>query len=647
MSHRIKESTSSQKKKRSGLTILYNDLRIIGKVWVLVPSFIVLLAVNALIWAFIDTMAVYFRNQMFNALDTGGHFWDVAQYIVALGVFYLIIFIPHHIYHQIINPILDNRLRHKIHAELYEKAQSMDLACYDDPDFYNQFVWAMNESDNRAVAVVGQVASVIHRLGAASGITVILLDINVWVGILMLTGIIATIVIEQFGNKLWVKQSEECNPLWRRDDYVTRTFYLSDYAKEMRSGEVADMMTEDYLRNNDRMCEANIRYGKKFALLYGILYNLFSRGTYYGTVLIMIGELMSGRVQLGGFAAAVSAVWLLQYTISMLVDNFMELPKHALYIEKYFAFLSHENRIVSGQLPVPPFESLTLENVSFAYTSMATEEEASLSEAIKAFERKEKGKKEEESAEEPKKESQDVLKNVNLTIRRGEKTAIVGYNGAGKTTLIKLIMRLYDPTEGRILYNGRDIREFKLEEYREKIGAVFQDYRLFAATLAENVVGGVYTHNEENDAAVKEALDNASFTDRLDTLPDGLDTPLTRDINEKGTNLSGGEAQKVAIARVFVRPYELIIMDEPSSALDPMAEYELNHSILHAADSKERTVIFISHRLSTTRFADRIYLFADGRLCENGSHEELMKKNGKYAEMFHMQAEKYRMGEEA
>ncbi len=641
---RLKE-TPAKKKKRNGMTVLLYDLRIIKKVWVLVPSFIICLAINAIVWAFIDSLAVYFRNAMFNAFDTSGHFWDVAQYIIALAVFYTFIFIPHHLYHQVLNPILDNKLRHKIHEELYLKAQSMDIACYDDPDFYNQFVWAMNESDHRAVAVVGQVSAVIHRLGAVSAITVILLDINIWVGILMFGGVIATMIVDQFGNKLWVKQSEECNPLWRKSDYYTRTFYLADYAKEMRSGDVADMMSEHYEENVDLCIKTELRYGKKFAFLYGFLWNLFRRGTYYGTVLIMVGDLMSGKVQLGGFAAAVSAVWMLQFSMSVLGDNLMELPKHALYIEKYFSFLDHENTLLSGDLEVPPFESLTLENVSFSYTPMSTENEQSLADAVKAFERRQNNKKEEEPPVE-KKAPVQVLKNVNLTIRKGEKTAIVGYNGAGKTTLIKLIMRLYDPTEGRILYNGRDIREYKLEAYREKIGAVFQDYRLFCATLAENVVGGIYEHSEEGDKAVKNALNNATFGDRLDSLPKGLDTALAKDLDETGVNLSGGEAQKVAIARVFIRPYELIIMDEPSSALDPMAEYELNHSILHAADSKARTVIFISHRLSTTRFADTIYLFAGGELCEQGSHEALMTQNGKYAEMFNLQAEKYRMGEQ-
>ena len=160
-------------------------------------------------------------------------------------------------------------------------------------------------------------------------------------------------------------------------------------------------------------------------------------------------------------------------------------------------------------------------------------------------------------------------------------------------------------------------------------------------------MGGGYERTPENESRIRAALDSATFSDRLESLEQGLETPLTREIDKEGVNLSGGEAQKVAIARVFVRPYDLIIMDEPSSALDPVAEYELNHSILHAADSRDRTVIFISHRLSTTRFADRIFLFAGGELCEQGSHDELLRMNGRYAEMFRMQAEKYRKGEEA
>ena len=628
------------------VTLVY-DAKILSKVWKLLPSYVIFLALWSLMWAGIDTAAVYFRNAMFNALDTSSAFADVAFYVVVLAVFYLLVFIPDHIYNLIINPILENKLRYRMHAELYEKARRMDLACYDDPDFYNQFVWAMRESDGRAIAVVRGIWNVINRLISASAISALLLSINVWMGLLMLMGVGITLVVEYFGNRLWIKCSEEATPLWRREGYITRVFNLSDYAKEMRTSRVGDMMTRDCDETTRKLNELDVRYGKKFTLLYGIGFNLARRGTYYATILIMVYELAAGRVLLGGFAAAVASLWMLQSIMMNLADSLTELPKHALYIEKYFAFLEHENRLRPGKEPVPPFESLTFEHVSFAYGSVFTEEETRLSEEIKAFEKKERGSTEEEEETPEKKERPTVLSDVSFCIRRGEKTAIVGYNGAGKTTLIKLVMRLYDPTEGRILYNGRDIRDFDPEAYRSRIGAVFQDYRIFAATVGENVMGGDYERTPENEAAIREALEGATFTERLEAMEQGLETPLTREIEKEGVNLSGGEAQKVAIARVLVRPYELMIMDEPSSALDPVAEYELNHSVLNAADGRDRTVIFISHRLSTTRFADRIFLFADGKLTEQGSHDELMAAGGRYAEMFRMQAEKYRRGEAA
>ena len=631
--------------RRRASTVLVYDAKILGKVWKLCPAYVIFLALWSLMWAGIDTAAVYFRNAMFNALDTSEAFMDVAIFILALAVFYVVVFIPDHVYSLIVSPILDNRLRYRMHAELYRKAQRMDLACYDDPDFYNQFVWAMRESDQRAIAVVRALFNVVNRIISATAISALLLTINVWMGILMLVGVGVTLVVEYFGNRLWLRVMEIMNPLWRRENYITRVFNLSDYAKEMRTSGVGDMMTRDCEDTMNRLNDLDVKYGRWFTLLYGIGYNLARRGTYYATILIMVFELSAGRVQLGGFAAAVASLWMLQSIMMNLADSLTELPKHALYIEKYFKFLEHENHLLSGSEPVPAFESLTFEDVSFAYTSVFTDEETALADAIKEFERKEKGKGEPDE-EKPREERPTVLKHVSFTIRKGEKTAIVGYNGAGKTTLIKLVMRLYDPTEGRILYNGRDIREYDLHEYRERIGAVFQDYRIFAATLGENVMGGGYERTPENASRIRDALHSATFTDRLETLEHGLETPLTREIDKEGVNLSGGEAQKVAIARVFVRPYDLIIMDEPSSALDPVAEYELNHSILNAADSCDRTVIFISHRLSTTRFADRIFLFANGELSEQGSHDELIAMNGKYAEMFGMQAEKYRKGEE-
>ena len=226
-----------------------------------------------------------------------------------------------------------------------------------------------------------------------------------------------------------------------------------------------------------------------------------------------------------------------------------------------------------------------------------------------------------------------------MTIKSGQKIALVGYNGAGKSTLIKLLLRLYDVSSGEILFNGENVKNFTLNSYRNNFATVFQDFQIYAATIAENVLSGEYI--EKNKKTVLTALSKSGFDHKLLSLPDDIFTPLTKEFDNDGTNLSGGEAQKIAIARVFAKPCDIIILDEPSSALDPISEYELNRTIMENSD---KTVIIISHRLSTTRNADMIYMLENGEIIEQGNHEQLIRIDGKYAEMFNKQAEKYSLG---
>lgn len=279
------------------------------------------------------------------------------------------------------------------------------------------------------------------------------------------------------------------------------------------------------------------------------------------------------------------------------------------YAEKFRRFMEYEVNIegCEGTKPIPENDcTLELKNVSFKY----------------------------------KDSEKYVLKNVSMTVRKGEKLALVGENGAGKTTLIKLIMRLYDVTEGSITFGGTDIRELNIRAYREKIGAVFQDFQIYGATLAENVrMDFINKGDVDEREKIHTVLKRADFGDKLERLSDGIDTELTKEFSDSGTMLSGGESQKVAIARMFVRNMPIAILDEPSSALDPIAEYRLNKSMLENAESQ--AVILISHRLSTTKDADRIILLENGSIAESGTHSELIAGCGKYAEMWNVQAEKY------
>ncbi len=293
----------------------------------------------------------------------------------------------------------------------------------------------------------------------------------------------------------------------------------------------------------------------------------------------------------------------LQYDLTWMTNLLPEFQQHAMYIGKIRTFLETDNTLPdNGTSAVPREGAIEIAHLDFAYPNV----------------------------------EKLTLRDVSLSIPHGAKIAFVGYNGAGKSTLVKLLMRLYDPTAGTIFYGGNALPDYPLAQYRERVAVLFQDYQIIAATLAENVTMGA----EVDEARVLDVLHKVGFDEMLQKLPLGIHTPLTKEFDDEGVNLSGGEAQKIAIARVLYSNAQVLILDEPSSALDPLSEYRLNETIRELASDK--TVIFISHRLSTTRMADTIFMLENGTIIEQGSHDELIAQDGKYAEMFNLQAEKYR-----
>ena len=613
----------SKRPKQKLSSIVRNNLIMLGKIAKHTPDYFLLMIVEGVIWGAINSAAALFNYNLLNAVDAGTDFWYAVRIIAVMAGFYLLAYAFDKWYWCIKNPLMRQKLHLRMHEELFIKARSMDLACFDDPEFYNDFVWAMDQSDKRAVEVIEDTGKLINRVVASFTLFGILFTVDPFIGLILFLSSCVTVVCNLVGNKVSFRHNKETNPLFRKKNYINRVYHLSDYAKELRIRRADDLLMREYDENTEQIIRADRKYGKKYFFLYGLGWQAVGNLTFYAIVLYMIYLLGAGQLEVGGFAASVSVVWSVRWMLTDLIERLTKYPQHSLYIEKYLEFMRFEPQIKDGITQIPPFETLEFRDVSFSYE----------------FSNHPKYRFHEEDYKAPVKEDgKDALRHVNLKISKGDKIAIVGYNGAGKTTLIKLIMRLYDPTEGEILYNGVNIREYEPEAYRRQIGTVFQDFKIFATSIAENVMNGEYSETDEQ--TVRDALQAADFTEKLNSLEEGIFTHLTREFNDKGTNLSGGESQKVAISRVFARDYPIVIMDEPSSALDPMAEYNLNQSILHNTEGK--TVIFISHRLSTTRIADRIYMFDTGRLIEIGSHEELLKQNGKYAEMFRVQSENYR-----
>lgn len=598
----------NKKDKQSLKRILSNVIYMLKFAAKYTPSYIFWMITEGVIWGMIHSFtSVIFVKMLFDRLEIGS-FGDTAFVIALMAAFSLATYFFHVWYWTVYNPSIRQKLHLKMQEILFEKARNMDLACYDNPEFYNDFVWAIQESDGRVVGILENIGKLINRLVATLTIIGVLatIDITIVLVILALCGVAS--VFRIWRQKVQFNRQQETVPVDRKKDYVSRVFSLPDYAKELRLSRAADVLVDEYDATLVRKKELIRKYGKKFLGIRTLEVTLNQLLGETGIKILLVIRLFAGTIALGDFAAGINAIWKLYWQVNSLTGFLTQYPEHSLYVEKFRTFMDYEPKVISGDKQVPDLDEIRFENVSFAYDGAESES----------------------------------LTNVDLALRRGEKIAIVGYNGAGKSTFIKLLLHLYNPTSGRITWNGINLQEFSKESYRNTAVAVFQDYQIFAASLAENVLADKY--REELEDIVTDALREATFAERLADMENGIHTPLTREFSENGVNLSGGESQKVAIARAFAQSRmqnsEVIVMDEPSSALDPMAEYELNRTILEYTGDK--TVIFISHRLSTTRMADRIFMFDNGRLIETGSHEELMKLDGKYAEMFRMQAEKYR-----
>ncbi len=569
------------------------------------PGYMALMIVEGVVWGIIHAASsVIFVKMLFDRLEKGGPFFEIALISAGIALFSLLSEGFSQWYWQCYNSKARQKLHRRMQGDLCDKARRMDLGCYDDPAFYTQFVWAMQEADKRAVAVVEDLGKMINRVVALCTITGVLLTVSPAVTLLMLGAATVQTALRLYGIRVRFQRELELKPDQRESEYAGRVFYLAEYAKEIRMSGAGTLFKGKYTDALQRQKNTYKRYEKRLLAIEGagalVLHLLETMGIF---LLLLFELLVRQTISLGGFAATVNAIWKVNWHVSDLCERLLKFPEHSLYIQLYRSFLEYEPKIQGGETAIPKFEELRVENVSFSYPGVETE----------------------------------CLRNITLCLHKGEKAALVGYNGAGKTTLIKLLMRLYDPDEGAIYFNGIDIREFPLEEYRRTIGAVFQDYCLFSATVAENVLADL--DEGRQDQEILDALRDAGFEQRLSKMEQGIHTMLGREFDPQGVNLSGGEEQKIAISRIFVRQHPILILDEPSSSLDPISEYELNHTIANTVG--QQAVLFISHRLSTTRMADHIYMLEQGSVVEEGTHEELMAMDGRYAYMFRIQAERY------
>lgn len=499
------------------------------------------------------------------------------------------------------------KINNGLYNMLLKKAVNVELECFEDSDFYNKYTLAMEMADTRLSAAVDSFFGVIFGMMASIFAFVYMYSIDPASILFILFPIIGNFGFNRVISKIDYLRNKDMAPYNRTVAYVNRVMYLPDYAKELRLTRVFKLMQRQYREAIEGMSETTKKYTLKGVIFHWLYVNFTFTFIFEG--MLMYGAyraIVSQTISLAQLAVITSMMVSTTWILIGFTDSITESFKNGLFLEYLRGFLEYKEKIpedYEGEDPGNKIESLEFRNVSFSYKDT------------------------------------EVIHNLNMSFTAGQTYALVGHNGAGKTTIIKLLLRFYDPTEGAIYLNGKDIRCYNLRKYRNLFATAFQDNRVFSMSVVDNVIMKDGKGDESDRATAEEALKLSGVYDKIMTLPHGMDTILTREFDEEGALLSGGETQKIVVARAFAKNCPFKVFDEPSSALDPIAEYQLFENI--SKSCRNNVLVFISHRLSSVKNADTIYLLENGTVKESGTHAKLLSENGIYADMYLKQARNY------
>ena len=507
---------------------------------------------------------------------------------------------------NLLESLLGDLFGNRLSVRIMEHAATLDLESFEDPEFYDSLQRARQQTVGRigllAVLLgIGQsVLTLISLLGA-------LIVFNYWLVLLLVLAVLPSFIGETHFAGLSYSLLFKWTPERRELDYLRYVATSDVTAKEVKLFGLADYFTRKYERLADEFYEANRALSIKRAATSGGLTAVSTLG-YYAANVVIIVQTVGGFLTLGDLTFLVGSFQRSRGLISGILLRSADMYRQSLFLRDLFTFLEMKPRTASPEHPVsvprPIRDGVVFENVGFRY---------------------------------PDKEDW-ALRDVSLRIGAGERVALVGENGAGKTTLVKLLARLYDPTEGRILLDGVDLREYDVDEFRRVIGVIFQDFVRYDLKVRENIgVGQIDAIGDE--PRIQRAAEMSLADSVVAGLESGLDHMLGRRF-EGGANLSGGEWQKVGLARAYMRDAELLILDEPTASLDARAEYQVFERFADLTEG--RMAVLISHRFSTVRMADRIVVLENGTVIEDGTHDELLLLAGRYEELFTLQAAGYR-----
>lgn len=587
-------------------TVIINNAYAVKTVWSISKIRVIHTALASVIgyveWIF---MSIFFLRYVIGAIETQAPVEEIFFFIGICFVVFLLLAMYDSYLKAVIYPCTDNKIYRNLYHKLYAKARNVELRCFEDADFYNRYTMALDGSAQKMTNSVNHFFSVVFGVVAAAAAFWSMFSIDPWSVLFVISPIIGNFVFGALMNKIWGGRYVDTVKNNRIAEYVNRVMHLAEYAKEIRYSSIHDLMMKRY---NDAM-ESNAavadKYGKK-AVAYTWAQNVTTFALVFEGIMIYAAyrTIVSKTMGLAELAIMFTAMSTSSWILIGLFNNFTEALKNGQFLEYFRTFMEYEEKIPEDQDGMIPekMRSIEFKNVCFEY-----------------------------------KENEPVINDLSFKIEGDKVCALVGHNGAGKSTIIKLLFRLYDPTSGEILVNGINIKEYNLKAYRKQFSAAFQDYKVMAMSVKDNVLMG--ESFDDPDETAERALKCAGVWDKVSSLSKGMNTIMTKEFDNDGAVLSGGEQQKIVVARAFAQQASVKVFDEPSSALDPIAEYDLYKGIM--SESKGHITLFISHRLSSVKDADEVFMLENGTVIEQGTHCRLMDMGGKYCEMFTKQAQNY------
>ena len=505
-----------------------------------------------------------------------------------------------------LDALLADKYSRHISIQVMKHAAELDLMAYEDPVFYDRLERARVQATDR-LGMIQSIGRLVQQVITAASLSVSILLFSPWLLLLLIAGIVPAFLGESHFAFLGYAKNFRQTPVRRELDYLRVLGGSREAAKELKLFGLKDFLIGRFTRLSDQIYRENVDLARR-RLIAGSFLSVIGTAGYYSAYVYVIWRTVTGSLSIGTLTFLTGAIVQASGNIQQIFSSLSSIADQALFLTDLLAFFEMQPTIRSKPhalpAPRPIVRGFEFRNVSFRYPGT----------------------------------SRLVLNRLDLHLRAGERVALIGKNGEGKTTLVKLMTRLYDPVEGQVLLDGVDLREYNLEDLYREIGVIFQDFMRYEMTARENIaVGRIDEIN--NLPLLKTAADKSMADEVIERLPGDYEQMLGRRF-ESGVDLSGGEWQKIALARAYLRDAQVLILDEPTAALDARSEFEVFQRFAELTAGK--SALFISHRFSTVRMADRIVVLENGRIAEDGNHETLLNLGGRYAEMFEMQAASYR-----